>query len=582
MSRVTRPAGEAAAATDGARIPPSRSAASIMPPRHVPVPRYVSRISPPYRRSRASNCARSVGTLLNVFVSCDIIANKSFTTASGRGMRSPACTRLAAEKGPDARRRPTAAREAYLPYVERAAEGANEAYGPLSASWLEFHVGIEPVAQGIPHQVDDEGREEDREAREGGDPPRVEHVEAALAQHVAPRRRGRLDAEAQEGQERLEDDHLSHLQRRDDHDCRGEVGHDLAEHDPQVAHAEGAAGHHELALADRHGLRPHHARVDGPAGDAEHDDHVDQARPQHGDHREGEQHEREGEHHVHERHDRPVAAPAEVARREPQQHPDACRQAHRCHPHHQRDAAAVDHARQEVAADLVRAEQVLPRAALHPRGRRQPVADVDGEGIVGRDPGREDGGAYDQEENGGGGQPPAQPQEAADAGAALARLEAHLAELGELHLGRRVGRRHAPARMRGSIRPTSRSTIRFTETMTRASRITAHCTTGKSWLRIDSTVSVATPGQANTVSVMIAPPRSWPNCRPSTVMTGMHALRNACFTTTRASLTPLARAVLMKSMFMTSITPDRTRRMVIGASAAPRQNDGIRKFCQLP
>src|SRR2546425_8146822 len=40
---------------------------------------------------------------------------------------------LGAEKGPAARRRPRAAREAYSLYVERAAEGANEADGPLSA-----------------------------------------------------------------------------------------------------------------------------------------------------------------------------------------------------------------------------------------------------------------------------------------------------------------------------------------------------------------------------------------------------------------------------------------------------------------
>src|SRR6266508_990911 len=38
----------------------------------------------------------------------------------------------AAQKGPDARRRPTAAREAYSLYVERAAEGANEAEAPVS------------------------------------------------------------------------------------------------------------------------------------------------------------------------------------------------------------------------------------------------------------------------------------------------------------------------------------------------------------------------------------------------------------------------------------------------------------------
>src|SRR5262249_34872913 len=37
------------------------------------------------------------------------------------------------ENGPDARRRPKAAREAYSLYVERAAEGANEADGSLSS-----------------------------------------------------------------------------------------------------------------------------------------------------------------------------------------------------------------------------------------------------------------------------------------------------------------------------------------------------------------------------------------------------------------------------------------------------------------
>jgi len=37
------------------------------------------------------------------------------------------------EKGSAARRRPKTAREAYSLYVERAAEGANEADGPFSA-----------------------------------------------------------------------------------------------------------------------------------------------------------------------------------------------------------------------------------------------------------------------------------------------------------------------------------------------------------------------------------------------------------------------------------------------------------------
>src|SRR5207244_12939218 len=47
----------------------------------------------------------------------------------------------AAQKGPDARRGPKAAGEAYSLYVEPAAEGANEADGPFSAADLVFAGG---------------------------------------------------------------------------------------------------------------------------------------------------------------------------------------------------------------------------------------------------------------------------------------------------------------------------------------------------------------------------------------------------------------------------------------------------------
>jgi hypothetical protein len=55
-------------------------------------------------------------------------------------MRDGAPTAQGVEKGPDARRRPKVAREAYSLYVERAAEGApisiysGVAAGPISAT----------------------------------------------------------------------------------------------------------------------------------------------------------------------------------------------------------------------------------------------------------------------------------------------------------------------------------------------------------------------------------------------------------------------------------------------------------------
>ncbi len=65
----------------------------------------------------------------------------------------------AAPKGPGARRRPRAAREAYSLYVERAAEGANEADGPISAAWdLVFVYGT--LMRGFPLHRLIEGRAE--------------------------------------------------------------------------------------------------------------------------------------------------------------------------------------------------------------------------------------------------------------------------------------------------------------------------------------------------------------------------------------------------------------------------------------
>ena len=73
--------------------------------------------------------------------------------------------RQAAEKGPAARRRPKAAREAYFLYVERADEGANEADGPLSAR--ERHVPDGRVEGHVVHDLEPAAREEGK-AEAGG------------------------------------------------------------------------------------------------------------------------------------------------------------------------------------------------------------------------------------------------------------------------------------------------------------------------------------------------------------------------------------------------------------------------------
>src|SRR5262249_16860183 len=315
-------------------------------------------------------------------------------------------------------------------------------------------------------------------------------------------------------------------------------------------HPEGARGHHEVALAQGEGLRADDARVDGPARRAQHHDHVGHAGAEHGDDGESEQHEGKGEHHVDQGHDAPVDTAGEVARGQTEEDADGGGEEHGRYAHHQGDAPAPDHPREEIASDLIRAEEMLAGAAVHPCGRRHAVADGHAEGIVGRDPGRADRAQPDEDKHDGPSHSPLEPAEPPPRRAGSLGGGRRLEACGN-DGGTRPDGHQAPARMRGSISPTRRSTRALTTTMTRASSTTAHWTTGKSWLRIESTVRVATPGHAKTVSVTKAPPRSWPNCSPSTVTTGMHALRKACFTTTIRSTRPLARAVLMNSMFMT-------------------------------
>src|SRR5262245_10388279 len=82
------------------------------------------------------------------------------------------------EKGPAARRRPRAGREAYFLYVERPAEGANAADGPLSSrsALSAAEAGIECVSERVAQQVRAEHREADRDAREENEPRRLLRV----------------------------------------------------------------------------------------------------------------------------------------------------------------------------------------------------------------------------------------------------------------------------------------------------------------------------------------------------------------------------------------------------------------------
>src|SRR3990167_11348250 len=89
----------------------------------------------------------------------------------------------------------------------RASEAARAALRPrirISFSLRsDPELGVEAVAQPVAQQVDAERGQRERGAGERGEPPRDVQEVAALREHAAPGRCGRLDAEAEEADRRL-------------------------------------------------------------------------------------------------------------------------------------------------------------------------------------------------------------------------------------------------------------------------------------------------------------------------------------------------------------------------------------------
>src|SRR5215472_4610773 len=164
----------------------------------------------------------------------------------------------------------------------------------------------------------------------------------------------------------------------------------MAQHDAHHGATEAPDGLHELAAAQHEDLGAQDARIADPA--AESDDHHEsgKARPEDGDDTDGEEDEWEGELGVRHRHDELVDAPSAIARGEPEGGADEAAHDHRGQPDHQRDARAENHAREDVTAEVIGAEEMwvavraLEGGWLEPDAQRLPLGILD-------DPRRDDG-----------------------------------------------------------------------------------------------------------------------------------------------------------------------------------------------
>src|SRR5919108_3347099 len=149
------------------------------------------------------------------------------------------------------------------PFVERGA-------------WL-FSAGVERVADAVSEEVEGEHGEDERRPREGEVPPGGVEDRGGLGDHLAPARLGRVDADAEVGEGRLQQDVLRDDERRVDDDRRDEVGEDLAEEDRPVAGAARARRLQELLLAQREHLAADDAADVRPVDDDDRHDHRGEA-----------------------------------------------------------------------------------------------------------------------------------------------------------------------------------------------------------------------------------------------------------------------------------------------------------------
>ena len=173
-----------------------------------------------------------------------------------------------------------------------------------------------------PRRLNPRTRNDDGEARVHRRPGRNDHDLARAAQHVAPRRRRRLDAEAQEAQRGLQE--YGHREREGDLDDERheDVGQEVAEQDVAGARPVGARGAHELAgLEGENGAAADPGEL-GDVDDADREDHVECLLPEDGHDEDREEKGGEGEQDVGHPHDPVVPPPAEVAGPDPHERAD--------------------------------------------------------------------------------------------------------------------------------------------------------------------------------------------------------------------------------------------------------------------
>src|ERR687898_1896802 len=137
---------------------------------------------------------------------------------------------------------------------------------PFALTTLLPHSRIEGVAQAVAKEPEADGDRDQHRGREY-EQVRIEpHLVGPVVDQGPERGVGRLDAEPDEAQKRLEEDGRGHREhQRDDHDVE-DIGDEVLRYEAEGARPQGPRGQEELLLLEPQDLAPDQAGRMRPAG----------------------------------------------------------------------------------------------------------------------------------------------------------------------------------------------------------------------------------------------------------------------------------------------------------------------------
>ena len=217
---------------------------------------------------------------------------------------------------------------------------------------------VEAVAQRLAEEREAERGDDDRQAAGDRRPRALADEGEAVVQDRAPGGGRRTNAEPEEAHPGFDGDDDGNVHRGENEERADKVRHDVDGEDAPGGRAERARRKHEVGLLQRHRLRAHHAGVARQRREHHDQDDGIEARAGERHQRERKHHGREGAERVEEEEKQRIEPARSVAGDHAEHHAAEEGQAGGEQRHEERDARAVQHAREKVAAELVGAEQM--------------------------------------------------------------------------------------------------------------------------------------------------------------------------------------------------------------------------------